>query len=169
MAVRFTRADFKRLPEGFPAQLIGGMLVKEACPTYGHQLFAGRLYGQLVSLVGHGRAIHAPQDVGIDEWNVFQPDLLVVRQTPSLDAHDVGIPMLAVEVLSPTTARRDRGVKTRRLLNAGTVEVWLVDPIAKTVEVHDAAGIRSAAGNERLSSNAVPGFEVVPSKLFEPP
>jgi len=107
--------------------------------------------------------------VGIDEWNVYQPDVLVLRTPPSFEVHDVGIPLLAIEVLSPSTARRDRGVKRRRLLAAGVEEVWIVDPVAKTVEVFDRAGSRSATGNESLYSSAVPGFVVVPSRLFAPP
>ena len=36
---KFTRADYMRLPEGFPAFLLRGELVREAAPTWGHQAF----------------------------------------------------------------------------------------------------------------------------------
>ena len=166
---RFTRADYALLPEDFPAQLIDGFLVKEDSPTHGHQVFLSRLHAALVPLVGPDRAIPAPQDVGIDDWNVFQPDLLVLDRLPSMDVSDVGIPLLAIEILSPSTARRDRSVKRRRLIAAGVKEVWIVDPAAQTVEVHDAAGCRSTSGDTALASVALPGFEVVPSRLFAPP
>jgi Uma2 family endonuclease len=166
---RFTRADYELLPEGFPAQLVAGRLVREPSPTYGHSYFSGQLYARLLALVGPARAVHAPQDVGIDEFNVFQPDVLVLREIPPLDVHDVGIPLLALEVLSPSTARRDRRRKLPRYLAAGVAEVWIVDPDAGTVEVHDAAGRRSASGDETIASRAVPGLEVVPAALFAPP
>ena len=169
VSTRFTRADYNRLPEGFPAQLVEGMLIKEAAPTYGHQCFLSRLHAALVALVGPERAVPAPSDVGIDEWNVYQPDILVLKKPPSFEVRDVGIPLLAIEVLSPSTARRDRGVKRRRLLGAGVEEVWIVDPVAKTVEVHDRTGCRSASGDETLASSAVPGFLIVPARLFAPP
>ncbi len=165
---RFTRADWDRLPEGFPAQLVRGMLVKEPSQEYGHQVFAGRLYRALFALVGE-RAVHAPQDVGIDEFNVFQPDVIVLREVPRFDVRDVGIPQVAIEVLSPSTASRDRGVKRRRLVAAGCEEVWIVDPASRTVEVHDARGRRAASGEETIASTAVPGFEVVPARLFAEP
>ena len=168
MSTRFTRADYDRLPEGFPAQLVEGLLVKEPSPTYGHQCFQSRLYAGLLALVGPERALPAPSDVGIDEFNVYQPDLLVLRTPPSFQVHDVGIPLLAVEVLSPSTARRDRMVKRRRLLSAGVEEVWIVDPVAKSVEVYDASGVRVATGGEALDSRALPGFTVVPDELFAP-
>jgi Uma2 family endonuclease len=165
----FTRADYDRLPEGFPAQLVAGRLVREPAPTYGHSRIGSQLHAQLVALVGAARALHAPADVGIDRFNVFQPDLLVLRDLPPDDVHDVGIPLLAVEILSPSTARRDRRAKLHRYLAAGVAEVWIVDPEGKTVEVFDANGRRAAAADETIASRALPGFEIVPSALFARP
>jgi len=166
MPTAFTRADYDRLPEGFPAQLVEGLLVKEPAPTYGHQALASVIHGQLLSLVGARRALFAPCDVGLDDRNVYQPDLVVLKAVVPVSARDVGIPLLAVEVLSPSTARRDRNVKRRHLLAAGVAEVWIVDPETRTVEMDDAADHRVAAGDETLSSAAVPGFSLTPSKLF---
>ena len=169
MLPRFTRADYNRLPEGYPAQLVNGFLVKQPSPTYGHQLYVSRLHAQLVGLVGADRAMMAPCDVGIDEFNVFQPDVLVLREIPELDVHDVGIPLLAIEALSLSTARRDREIKRKKLIDAGVAEVWIADPTTKTVELHTAEGVRTAKGDEVLRSTALSGFDVVPNRLFAPP
>jgi Uma2 family endonuclease len=163
---RFTRKDYDLLPEGFPAQLVRGLLVKEPAPTYGHARLSSRLCAALTAIVGPDRAIHAPADVAIDDYNVFQPDVLVLRAIPPGDHRDVGVPLLAIEVLSPSTARRDREVKRRRLLAAGTAEVWIIDPVAEVVEVYDAEGVRNARGDASIASEAVPGFAVVPADLF---
>ena len=165
----YTRADYERLPEGFPAQLVNGWLLKDAGPTYGHQGAAGRLYRRLCEIVGEGRAFIAPIDVPIDDLNVYQPDVIVHREKVSWAKRHAAIPLLAIEVLSPTTARRDRARKTPRLLKAGVEEVWLVDPEAGTVEVVDRDGRRVSSGDEPIASRAVPGFEVVPRVLFTPP
>lgn len=165
----FTRADYNRLPEGFPAQLVEGLLVKEPSPTYGHQALASELHAQLVGLVGAPRALFAPCDVGLDDRNVYQPDLIVLRAPVPRTARDVGIPLIAVEVLSPSTARRDRNVKRRHLLAAGVAEVWIVDPDTRTVERDDETGHHVATGEQTLCSAAVPGFALTPAKLFEPP
>jgi Uma2 family endonuclease len=162
----FTRADWSLLPEGFPAQLVEGDLVKEPAPTYGHQIFVLRVAASLHRLVGVERAPVAPLDVGLDDFNVYQPDVVVLRKRLPLDARDVGIPLLVVEVLSPSTASRDRGVKRRRLLAAGVEEVWLVDPVLRSVEVHDAAGVRTASGKDVLRSRSLPAFSIVPAELF---
>lgn len=169
VSTAFTRADYDRLPEGFPAQLVEGFLVKEPAPTYGHQALVVNLLLSLAPFVDRRLLVPAPSDVGIDDLNVYQPDVLVLRSIPDLTAHDVGIPLLAIEVLSPSTAHRDRVVKRRHLLAAGVAEVWLVDPDARTVEVYDAAGRRVASGGRALASNAVLGFTLSPATLFGQP
>jgi Uma2 family endonuclease len=165
----YTRADYDRLPEGFPAQLVNGWLVKEPAPTYGHQTIAVRLAQALSRLVADGLLVLAPCDVVIDERNVFQPDVVVLRKRAFWDRSNVGIPRLAIEILSPTSARRDRARKTPRLLAAGVDEVWLVDPATETIEVVDRDGSRTAAGDQRLASRAIAGFAVVPRELFARP
>ena len=105
----------------------------------------------------------------IDERNVFQPDVVVLRKRATWDRSDVGIPRLAIEVLSPTSARRDRARKTPRLLAAGVDEVWLVDPATESIEVIDRDGRRTASGDQRLVSRTLPGFDVVPRELFARP
>jgi Uma2 family endonuclease len=168
MTPLFTRADYERLPEGFPAELVEGCLVREPAPTYGHQRFGNRILAQLTAIVGVDRALPAPVDVGVDEHNVYQPDLVVLRDIPADDEHDVGIPLLAVEILSPSTRARDRTVKTRHLLEAGVEEVWLVDPERRTVEVHRHGGSEAAEAGASLTSIALPGFALTPSELLSP-
>lgn len=169
MSTAFTRADYDRLPEGFPAQLIEGFLVKQPAPTYGHQALIMEIVSKLLALVPKGLLVTAPSDVVLDELNVYQPDVLVLRAIPPSQVRDVGVPLLAIEVLSPSTARRDRRVKRKHLLAAGVAEVWIVDPATRTVELDDATGHRFASGDEPLASSAVPGFALTPATLFGVP
>jgi Uma2 family endonuclease len=168
MTALFTRALYAQLPEGFPAQLIEGELVKEPAPTYGHMRFGSRIHQQLVALVGPDRALMSPVDVCIDEFNVYQPDLVVLREPADDAKSDVGIPLIAVEVLSASTRQRDREVKRHRLLAAGVREVWLVDADAGTIERWSADGVRDARGASRLTSRALPGLALTPDELFTP-
>jgi Uma2 family endonuclease len=168
VTVPFTRADYERLPEGFPAQLVEGELVRDPAPTYGHQWTILALLHLVEHLVRPGLVVLPPIDVGIDNENVYQPDLVVLRQRPPPDVHDVGIPWIAFEVLSPSTSRRDRRVKTPRLVAAGVAEVWLVDLDSPSVEVHDAHGVRTARGDESIASHVLPGLSIVPSALLPP-
>ena len=165
----FTRADYDQLPEGFPAQLVEGFLVKEPAPTYHHQRIETRILAHLVALVGPDRAIPSPTDVGIDDHNVYQPDIVVLRDIPPDHVRDVGIPLLAVEVLSPSTRQRDRDVKTRHLLEAGVEEVWLVDPEAAARSRSTVPRARGGPRRAPLESRALPGFSLTPATLFTPP
>lgn len=169
MSALYTKADYDRLPEGFPAQLIEGCLVKEAAPTYEHQLLVGRLRDTLVPLVDPALVVVSPTDVVIDEHNVFQPDVVVLGAIPPLKSSDVGIPRIAFEVLSPSSATRDRVVKRERLLAAGVDEVWLLDPHEATIEIWDGSGMRRLVGDEVAASETLPGFRLEPAAFFAPP
>jgi Uma2 family endonuclease len=162
----FTRADYLALPEGFPAQLVGGQLLKDAAPVYGHQSLASRIQGVVAALVGPDRTPLCPVAVGIDDRNVYHPDVVVLRTVPAPDAVDVGIPLVVFEVLSPSTARRDRGLKRAMYLEAGVEEVWIVDRSGASIEVHDRSEVRVARGSEEIRSRALPGLALVPARLF---
>ncbi|MDX2191994.1 MAG: Uma2 family endonuclease [Gemmatimonadales bacterium] len=82
-----------------------------------------------------GRLLVASADVELDERTLVQPDLFVA--CPRADG---ALPwkwsesrrlLLAVEVESPSTARRDRGVKRRAYLAAGSDEYWIADPVQR--------------------------------------
>lgn len=166
--VPFTRADWNLLPEGFPAQLVEGMLLREAAPTFGHQLYVQRILRALAPLVPENRTSVAPSDVVIDDINIYQPDVLVLREPPPLHESNVGIPLVAFEVISKRTARREREVKRRRMLDAGVAEVWIVDPRLALIEVFESAGCRTARDGQSISSTAIRGFSLVPAALFRP-
>jgi Uma2 family endonuclease len=165
----FTRAQYDLLPEGFPAQLIEGCLIREPSPTYGHQRLSTRILQRLLNLCEPDLLLTAPADVAVDDLNVYQPDLLVLRRPGRDDKSEVGIPLLAIEILSPSTANRDRSVKRHRLLAAGVREVWLVDADAGRIERWSVDGCIAAEAGESVRSEALPGFSLAPDELFTPP
>ena len=71
------------------------------------------------------------------ELRVVQPDVLIVSDLKKLDARGVrGAPDWVAEVLSPSTARHDRTVKLAAYERAGVREVWLIDPVDRTLTVY---------------------------------
>jgi Uma2 family endonuclease len=164
----FTRADYDQLPEGFPAQLIDGMLVKEPAPGLWHQEIVKRVFKALDGVIDSARIFFAPADVPLDDRNVFQPDLLVFEQGVSASPGKrlEEIPILVVEVLSPATAKWDRQPKSQIYLERGVIEVWIVDPGARTVEIRQASGGETVGTGEHASSQAVPGFSIATDDLF---
>lgn len=164
---KFTRRDYLELPEGFPAELIEGDFVREPAPTRWHQRLVNALSLRLVDVVGLDRVLPAPTDVYVDDWTVLQPDVLVTRPGDVVrrGSEAGAIPLLVVEVLSPSTLRRDRDKKTGIYLRAGVAEVWLVDPDAEVVELHTGRAVVRVAGAERATSAALPGFTLAWSDL----
>jgi Uma2 family endonuclease len=165
---RFTRADYMKLPEDFRAELIDGVLVKEPAPTGWHQGLVTRLILALARVVGPERVVPSPIDVFVDEHNVLQPDVAVLSGRDPVRPGDTGIamPILVVEVLSPSTARRDRLLKTGTYLRAGVREVWLVDPDTQSAEIVTPAGAKLFAPGGIPRSAAVPGFTLDLGALF---
>jgi Uma2 family endonuclease len=159
---RFTRTDYMRLPEGFPAQLIDGALIKEPAPTIWHQWVVGRLYRGLCEKVGENRVLFSPVDFTVDDENVYQPDVAVFARPFSIDPHarEIETPLLVAEVLSESTAPYDLGTKARRYLEKGVQEVWLVDPEARTIEIRTPAGTTRIGPDGTAVSSVVPGFSV---------
>jgi Uma2 family endonuclease len=165
---RFTRADYMLLPEGFRAELIDGVLVKEPAPTGWHQRLVGDIHLALTACVDRRRVVFSPIDVFVDDYNVLQPDVAVLPEDAPIGPGTVAIamPILVVEVLSPSTARRDRLVKTRTYLRAGVREVWLVDPDTRCAEIVTSSGTRLFAAGSVPRSGALPGFALDLGALF---
>jgi Uma2 family endonuclease len=161
---KFTRTDFHQLPEGFRAELIDGELVKMTVPTWGHQRLVSEIYEVLVA-VG---AVAAPGPVGfdVDEFNILVPDVVAVATEPSDETLSITEALAVFEVLSPSTAVRDRKVKVDLYLEAGVREVWLVDPKSETIAVHQARESKVYADDDVAESRAIPGFRLVPATLF---
>ena len=70
----------------------------------------------------------APLDVVLAEDTVLEPDVLVARQADLSERDLPAVPVLAIEVLSPSTRRIDLLLKHSRLEAAGCPAYWVVDP-----------------------------------------
>lgn len=75
-------------------------------------------------------------DVVLDDRNVLQPDLLYLTKgrLKQVSKHVTGPPSLVVEVLSPSTANRDRQEKLDLYAKFGVPEYWIVDPEMRSIE-----------------------------------
>ena len=82
------------------------------------------------------------------EGDYLAPDIVFIRKARMNELSDRGVespPDLVVEVLSPSTEHRDRGVKLERYRHFGVAAYWIVDPEASTIEVWDLANGAEAA------------------------
>ncbi len=139
-----TADDFYALPDSPERyELFEGMLVMAPPPDFGHQDISGELTVslRLFARASGGVAVASPVGVEISSDTVFEPDLIYLEpaQRTLIEERGVrGAPALVVEISSPSTRRYDVATKLPAYLEAGVREVWIVDPVAKTVAVHRA-------------------------------
>jgi Uma2 family endonuclease len=125
-----TWSDLQRLPEdGSRHELVDGELLVTPAPVPLHQRIVLRLASLLDQVAPPGYEVFAaPIDWYVSPTTVFEPDVIVVPAA-SVGARCLeGTPLLAVEVLSPTTRHRDVGLKRRAYAEAGLGWYWVVDP-----------------------------------------
>lgn len=140
----WTHEDYLRLPDdGRRYEIIEGVLHVSPAPKYRHQFAAGALFALLWHYVrerGLGVVLAAPFEIYLSEWTrPLQPDIVFLRAEvePSTNVSGFeGTPDLAVEILSPSSLRRDRIVKFATYEKAGVPEYWIVDPETRSVEVY---------------------------------
>jgi Uma2 family endonuclease len=140
---RLTYDDFLLFPDdGKRHEIIDGVHYVTASPNLRHQEVVGRLHAEIyIHLKGHpeaGRVFVSPLDVVLSRYDVVEPDLLFVasdRAEVLTEKNLQGPPSLAVEVLSPSTRKRDARLKRQLFERTGVGEYWLVDPELDTVQV----------------------------------
>ena len=125
-----TPAELDPLPDdGRRHELIDGVLVVTPAPVLRHQRAVVRLLRLLTDVCPDDlEVLVAPFDVALTPRDVLQPDLLVARSADLTERDLPGAPLLAVEVLSPSTRRLDLGLKRERYEAAGCPAYWAVDP-----------------------------------------
>lgn len=141
--IKFTYRDYKSLPESETKryELLEGELVMVPSPTTYHQRISWnleRILGDFISRHDLGFIYDAPLDVVFSEEDVAQPDIFFISKERSgiITKDNIqGAPDLIVEILSPTTAERDRSYKRTLYARHGVQEYWIVDPENKSIEV----------------------------------
>ena len=138
---RWTAELVRALPDdGKRYELVSGELVVTPAPAPLHQRLVTAMIHQMDAYLrrtGVGRLLTSPADMAFGEDEILQPDLFVLPASlrPQFSTwSEVTSLLLAVEILSPSTARYDRIVKRRRYQRAGTPEYWIVDPDARVIE-----------------------------------
>ena len=171
---RFTREDYEQTPDDWRGELIEGDLLVIPSPTRWHQSLIGKLHRILLEHFGdeaQHRVLLSPSDVHIDKYNILQPDILVLPAglVAGSDEWDEALPVWVAEILSPSTAHRDRGIKLTIYARAGVKEAWLIDPAADAITVHDLASgsARTFGSSETALSQVLKGLSVPVAAFFE--
>ena len=140
----YTLEDYLLLPEDRRVELIDGVFYDMASPTTIHQSIAGFLYTNFLDYVMKNKGpcypFIAPVDVQLDcdDKTVIQPDVLIVcDRSKYRNGRVFGAPDLVVEVLSPSSKKKDMQIKLSKYYDAGVREYWIVDPEKKILVQYD--------------------------------
>ncbi|MEI2779221.1 MAG: Uma2 family endonuclease [Tetrasphaera sp.] len=169
-----TADDLAALPDdGHRYELIDGALIVTPSPSREHQRLSARLLSHLTaSAPPELDVLHAPLDVMYAPTTVMQPDLLVVPREGFFDRSLPLRPVLAVEILSPSTRLIDLNLKKARYERAGCPSYWVIDPIELRLtawDLVDAAYQLVGDVTGEQSWTAVHPFRVtiVPARLLD--
>ena len=138
----WTRDEVLALPDdGNRYELVDGELLVSPGPRPLHQFAVHRLSVLLDPYVaghGFGTLTAGPADLDLRAGQVVQPDVFVLARVEGRRVRkweEAGIPLLVVEVLSPSNPEFDRVKKRRRYMKARVPTYWIVDLDARLVEV----------------------------------
>jgi Uma2 family endonuclease len=137
----FTVGDLEEMPDdGRRYELIDGVLLVSPAPGTRHQRIAYRLFAVLDTVCPpHLMVIGAPFAVRfpVDGRNEVQPDVLVGRDEDFTERDLPAPPVLAVEVLSPSTAIHDVNTKKAVYERMGVGSYWVIDPEQLSLRVFE--------------------------------
>lgn len=170
--------DYASMPEdGKRYEILDGELVVTASPVTRHQRVLRDLEFALhahVSAHELGEVFFAPLTVVLDPHTIVEPDLVFVSKARSAILKErfiEGAPDLLIEILSPSTAARDRGAKAKLYAQFGVDEYWIVDPDARTLEVFERAGKTFRASgtfhdSDTFAPRLLPGLTIALSSVW---
>lgn len=140
----YTLEDYYAIPDDIRVELIDGVIYDMSAPTLVHQRLAGRIFSILdvfvLSKKGKCIPFVSPIDVQLDcdDKTMVQPDVMVVCDRDKIRNRCLyGAPDFVVEILSPSTSKKDSTIKLNKYKAAGVREYWMVDPDKKKVVVYD--------------------------------
>jgi Uma2 family endonuclease len=165
-AERWTAERVRALPDdGNRYETIAGELFVTPAPSFDHQDAVLRFVHPILDYLertGAGYPAVSPADIEFDVETLVQPDLFVVPLVEGRRPRrwsDISQLLLAVEVLSPSTARADRTVKRRLFQRVGVPNYWIVDVEARLVEIWRPGDGRPEIATETLLWQPDPALE----------
>ena len=176
-AIRLTYEDYAKTPEDERWELIDGELILTPSQNIPHQLNQSELGYYLTHFAkinDLGEIFYSAAEIVLSDTDVLKPDLSFVSKERAhilTHANIQGAPDLMVEILSPSTARRDWGVKRELYAKHGVKEYWITDPgnkIAWVMPLND--GVleikQTCYLGDTIASSVLAGFTVKVDDIF---
>jgi Uma2 family endonuclease len=171
----WTVEDLDHLPDdGLQYELLDGLLLVSPAPVFKHQLVSGNLYALMRAACPRELVVlFSPVDWQPDPHTSLQPDLLVMPselvEVEGARSVTQAVP-LVVEILSPSTRRKDLVFKRSKYEDEGVGAYWEVDPSTPSIQAYELraghfADVGSASGPDALELRFPFPISITPSEL----
>lgn len=142
---KYTYKEFLEITKDVErAEFIDGEIIMQATPTAQHQSIVLNIASEFKNALKNKscRPYIAPFDVifkiSSEETKRVQPDISVIcNENLTTENQYEGVPILIVEVVSPSNASHDYIKKLNLYMRFGIKEYWIVSPKNKTVEIFE--------------------------------
>lgn len=163
-------AEFEAMPkqEGWNYELIDGMVMMSPRPAIKHQRISLKLSSSLYQILKNKNCEPIQEIDLVLQGEYFIPDLMVVCDE-NLDelARYEKPPLIAIEILSPSSTSRDYYVKRQAYARLGVQEYWIVSPEEKCITVFDFVNKNEAMYCEgTVTSFVLPDVEINLEDIF---
>ncbi len=172
----YTSEDYWNLPEGQRSELIDGTLYNMTPPSPFHQELIMEISATIREYVkkrnGNCKVYPAPLAVNLhaDDKVWVEPDISIICDKNKItDRECKGAPDWIIEIVSPSSRKRDYSTKMLLYSDAGVREYWIVDPAKERTTVYmfeeDAAPI-IIPFNQAIFSGIYKDFQITISNLL---
>jgi Uma2 family endonuclease len=180
----YTYADYVKFKFDYMVELIRGRIFKMSpAPRIAHQKISTNLTRLIANFLENKtcQVYHAPIDVILPiaskkDYNattVVQPDLVIICNPAIIqETGCFGVPDFLIEILSPSTAKKDYQNKYDVYEEAGVNEYWIVSPEALTVEIFVLENkkykrVGTFLDGDIIGSVTLPGLEINVDEIFK--
>ena len=139
----YTIEDYRALPDEQRVELIDGYFYDMAAPTFLHQMIGGEIHRQIANYImdrgGDCKPLISPVDIQLDcdDKTMVQPDVAILCGNDKVRKWGVyGAPDFILEVISPSTKRKDYTKKLVKYMETGVREYWILDPYQQKLIVY---------------------------------
>lgn len=158
-------------------EFIQGEVIMHSPALHRHLLASQRIFTLATAYVSTRKCgqVCIEKAMTVFPRNDYEPDIVFFGPTKSglihPDTLKFPIPDLIVEVFSPSTEARDRGIKFQDYALHGVAEYWIVDPVAETVELYrltdDTYPPTERFSTGTITSAILPGFTIPVRAIFD--
>jgi Uma2 family endonuclease len=136
-----------------------------------YQLNFGSKLIQFLEEYNYGKAVTEIDVFLPDDGDTLRPDIsfILTENLYIVKTHIHGVPDLVCEVLSPTSIKRDLGIKAQRYLKNGVKEYWIIHPKEKKIElwVNKHKKEWDKLSTNILKSSLLKGFKINQKEFFK--